>query len=88
MAHTPADKGVDIKGETLKLEHFKDGDKLTVFADQKKEQDCYAEVQLGKIYLVGKHVVKINQVDNTVAIDGIGAIEHAEQRRHGISHRD
>ena len=71
---TPADKGVDIKGETLKLDHFKDGDKLTVFADQKKDHDSYAEVLLGKIYLVGKHVIKINQQDNTVHIDGIGAM--------------
>ncbi len=70
----PGDKGVDIIGETIMVKHFKEGDTLTVFADQKKEQVAYAEVQLDKMYLVGKHEVIISQPDNTVDIAGIGAM--------------
>ncbi|HYV39575.1 MAG TPA: hypothetical protein VE988_28060, partial [Gemmataceae bacterium] len=65
---TPKDKGVDIKGDTLSLFHFVEGDLLKVFGDTKP-----AELQLEDLYLLGPKVT-INQKDNTAVVEGAGAM--------------
>jgi len=65
----PEDKGVDIKGETLNLFHFVEGDIIKVFGDARGQ----AQLQLDETYLIGPKVT-INQKENTAAVDGVGAM--------------
>ena len=69
----PGDKGVDIKGETLNIVHFTEGDTLKVYGDSRP-----AELQLGELYLLGPKVT-INQKENTAAVE-VPAHADAEQR--------
>ena len=65
----PGDKGVDIKGETLNLLHFVEGDIIKVFGDATHK----AEMQMEDQYLTGPKIT-INQKDNTAAVEGTGAM--------------
>jgi hypothetical protein len=65
----PEDKGVDIKGETLDLLHFADGDILKVFGSERGEPP--AQLQLGDLFLQGPQVT-IDQRANTAAVEGLG----------------
>jgi hypothetical protein len=65
----PEDKGVDIKGETLDLLHFIDGDVLKVFGSEQGEPP--AQLQLGDLFLQGPQVT-IDQRANTAAVEGLG----------------
>jgi hypothetical protein len=67
---TPEDKGVDIKGETLNLLHFIEGDILKVYGDSRSGP---AQLQLGELFLLGPKVF-INQKENTANIEGVGAM--------------
>src|SRR5262249_27006463 len=62
----PDDKGVDIRGETLQLNHHTDGNILVVTGPQN-----LAQVQMNKITSHG-HEVQIDQVINTAKVDGAG----------------
>jgi hypothetical protein len=62
----PGDRGVDIRGEFLKLDHFVDGNKLEVLGNN-------AQVQLNQICIIGP-VVNIDQTTNRAAVRGRGAM--------------
>jgi hypothetical protein len=66
---TPRDKGVDIKGDLLKLLHFLQGDILYVFGEPRRN----AELQLGDLVLIGPQVT-INQRDNMAEVQGLGTM--------------
>ncbi len=76
----PDDKGVDIRGQTLQLEHEpgdgsqSDGNKMVVTADREKGPNELAYVQIDKITMLGP-VVTIDQVRNTVDIKGVGSMK-------------
>jgi len=63
----PADKGTDIKGETLNLVHHAEGDVLIVFGDSRGP----AELQFGEMFISGPKVT-INQKENTAEVVGVG----------------
>jgi hypothetical protein len=62
----PDERGVDIRGETLELQHKLDGNILTVTGD-------HARVQLDKIDIVGPQV-NIDQTANEAWVDGMGVM--------------
>ncbi len=64
------DKGVDIKGEMLRLQHDPSGDILDVYAGDPRE---LAELQLGDLFLKGPKV-RIDQQKNLAWVVGIGAM--------------
>jgi hypothetical protein len=66
---TPTDKGVDIQGEALKLNHFVEGDILNVYGNPSEP----AELQLGELFLVAPKV-NINQKTNSAWAEGVGAM--------------
>jgi hypothetical protein len=66
----PEDKGIDIKGETLNLVRYPQGDVLVVFGDSREP----GHLQLGELLLVGPKVT-INQKDNTAEVEGAGAMQ-------------
>lgn len=63
------DKGVDIRGETLILQHYLDGDVLKVFGDKNDP----GRLQLGELFLLGPKVT-IDQRNNTAIVDGAGGM--------------
>jgi hypothetical protein len=63
----PDDKGVDIRGDTLKLTHFVDGNILAVTGDQ-------ARVQLNTVTIMGP-TVNIDQTTNEVSVYGPGIMQ-------------
>lgn len=63
---SPDDRGVDITGDTLNLDHSPDGSILLV-------KGSLAEVQMNKICILGPNV-SIDQKDNRVKVFGIGAM--------------
>ncbi len=63
---SPEDKGVDIRGQTLQLAHFVEGNVLLVTGD-------LAEVHLDKLSILGPEV-NIDQKENRVWVNGIGAM--------------
>jgi hypothetical protein len=63
----PGDKGVDIRGDTLKLTRQTGGNLLVVTGD-------LARLLMDKIYIVGP-VVNIDQALNKVWVTGIGAMQ-------------
>lgn len=65
----PDDKGVDIKGDRLKLRHQPAGDLLEVFSDGADK----AELQLGEMLLIGP-AVTIDQQKNLAYVEGSGAM--------------
>jgi lipopolysaccharide export system protein LptA len=65
----PGDKGVDIKGEILTLDHHPSGSVLVVKGDGRGP----AQLQLGELFLVGPKVT-INQQKNEAKVEGIGAM--------------
>jgi hypothetical protein len=67
----PKDKGVNISGEMLQLDHDASGDKLQVFGDGRGK---VAELQLGEMILIGPKVV-IDQRDNTANVEGVGTMD-------------
>jgi hypothetical protein len=64
---TPEEKGVDIRGETLNLKHFADGNELTVTANE------LAQVQLEQLFILGPEV-NIHQTTNKAWVNGPGAM--------------
>jgi len=66
---TPKEKGIDIKGELLKLFHFVQGDDLHVWGDARRP----AELHLGELTLIGPQVM-ISQKDNMAEVKGVGAM--------------
>src|SRR5262249_40071794 len=64
---SPEDKGVDIIGDTLQLNHFPDGNVLVVTGD-------LAKLLLDKLYIVGPEV-HIDQPDNKAWVNGAGAMQ-------------
>jgi lipopolysaccharide export system protein LptA len=66
----PEDKGVDIKGEMLRLQHDPSGDILDVYAGDPRD---LAELQLGDLFLKGPKV-RIDQQKNLAWVVGIGAM--------------
>lgn len=67
---TPADKGVDIRGQTLNLRHLADGNILVVTG----ENDRLAFVQFDKLQIRGP-IVHINQITNRAQVDGLGSLK-------------
>jgi len=61
---TPEERGTDIRGDTLELDHHIDGNVLTVTGN-------HAQVQLNKVFILGP-TVKIDQTTNEVWVTGIG----------------
>jgi hypothetical protein len=70
----PEDKGTDIRGQTLKIEHFPEGSVLVVTADRDKGPNELAYVQLDQITILGT-VVNIDQVQNQAWVDGLGSMK-------------
>jgi lipopolysaccharide export system protein LptA len=66
---TPQDKGVDIKGEIVTLDHHVSGNVLVVIGNERGP----AQLQLGELFLLGPKVT-INQQKNEAKIEGIGAM--------------
>jgi lipopolysaccharide export system protein LptA len=64
---TPEDKGVDIKGATLNLNHTNDGNILVVTGD-------LAQLQMNQIFIMGPEV-NIDQVQNKAWVNGVGAMQ-------------
>lgn len=62
----PEDKGVDIRGQTLQMKHYVEGNVLLVTGD-------LAEVHLDKLSILGPEV-NIDQKENNVWVNGIGAM--------------
>src|SRR5262249_20370545 len=60
----PGDKGVDISGDTLQLDHHIDGNVLAVTGN-------HAKVQMNKISILGSEV-NIDQTSNVVQVNGTG----------------
>jgi lipopolysaccharide export system protein LptA len=65
-ASSPEDRGVDIRGDTLKLNHLVDGNILVVTGE-------HAQVQINKITILGPEV-NIDQTSNEVWVTGIGVM--------------
>jgi hypothetical protein len=65
------EKGVDIKGETLRMDCFPEGNVLVVTGD-------LAELRLDKIYILGPEV-NIDQATNKAWVNGIGAMQMESQ---------
>jgi lipopolysaccharide export system protein LptA len=63
----PDDKGVDIRGDALQLNHYADGNVLVVTGNSQ----YLAQVQLNKITIHG-HEVRIDQIINSAKVDGAG----------------
>ena len=63
---TPEDEGVDIKGKTLQMTHFVDGNVLVVTGD-------LAYVQMDKTTILGPEVT-INQKENSANVRGNGTM--------------
>lgn len=68
---SPEDKGVDIRGETMQLTHFLDGNILNVTGD-------LAQVQLDKLSILGPEV-NIDQRANKAWVQGVGAMRMPSQ---------
>lgn len=66
----PGDKGVDIRGDHLTLDHFLEGSILVVTGSLAQ----LAQVQLNKLTIAGPEV-KIDQKSNTAWVYGIGAMQ-------------
>jgi hypothetical protein len=65
---SPDNRGVDIQGDTLKLEHKGDGNFLVVTAED------WAHLRLDKIYIAGPEV-NIDQSANTAWVNGTGCMK-------------
>ncbi|MCI0460264.1 MAG: LptA/OstA family protein [Gemmataceae bacterium] len=63
---TPEERGVDIRGDTLRLHHYPTGNLLTVTGNQ-------AQVHLNKLYIFGPEV-NIDQTSNKVWVNGVGVM--------------
>jgi lipopolysaccharide export system protein LptA len=64
---TPAEKGIDIHGETLELKHHLNGNEIEVTGDNTN----HAAVQLNQVYILGP-VVNLDQTANRVWVNGPG----------------
>src|SRR5262249_8216868 len=64
---TPEEKGVDIRGETLNLKHFADGNELTVTSSE------LAQVQMDQLFILGPEV-NIHQTTNRPWANAPGAM--------------
>ncbi|GIW78579.1 MAG: hypothetical protein KatS3mg105_0386 [Gemmatales bacterium] len=65
------DRGIEIRGDSLQLDHDKEGSFLIVIGD-------LAKVQLNRIAIYGPEV-NIDQKNNKAWVDGIGAMEMITQ---------
>src|SRR5205823_2201516 len=63
----PEDKGVDIRGETLQLNHFPEGDVLVVTGN-------LALVQMNKSSIIGPEIT-IDQKTNVAQVHGLGVMK-------------
>lgn len=70
----PDEKGLNIKGEILTLDHQASGDVLVVKADQRDPARHPAQLQLGELYLFGPKVT-INQQKNEAKVEGLGGMQ-------------
>jgi hypothetical protein len=68
---TPDEKGIDIVGDKLHLQHFPEGNQLVVTGD-------LAQLRLDKIFIVGPEV-NIDQAANKAFVNGIGAMQMESQ---------
>lgn len=64
---SPEDKGVDIRGETLRLTHRADGNLLVVTGD-------LAQLRMDKLFIIGPEI-NVDQAANTAWVNGIGAMQ-------------
>jgi lipopolysaccharide export system protein LptA len=64
---TPAEKGVDIHGETLELKHHPNGNEIEVTGENTNP----ATVQLNRVYILGP-VVNLDQTANRAWVNGPG----------------
>jgi hypothetical protein len=71
-AEKPTDKGLDIKGEWLKLSRFPSGDTLVIHGDSRDFRSP-ARMQFGEMKLIGPEVT-IDQVKNLATVYGPGAM--------------
>lgn len=72
------DRGVDIRGHTLRLQRTLEGNILTVAGDLRKQRDGMilgdlAQVQLDKLTILGPEV-NIDQKDNKAWVYGLGSM--------------
>jgi hypothetical protein len=63
----PAERGVNISGDTLELEPHPEGHQLHVTGD-------LAQLEMGKIYITGPEI-KIDQVANKAWVNGAGMLK-------------
>ncbi len=71
----PEDKGIDIKGSTLRLDWRPEGNLLTVAADDKgspNEEDL-AQMLVRNLYIIGPEI-NVDQRDDRVWVNGSGAM--------------
>ncbi|MFL5245588.1 MAG: hypothetical protein ACJ8FY_26125 [Gemmataceae bacterium] len=64
---SPEDKGVDIRGDTLQLNHFPEGNVLTVTGEN------LAQLRMDKLFILGTEI-NVDQVKNETRVDKIGAM--------------
>src|SRR5579859_4715484 len=64
---TLEDKGVDIRGDTLQLNHFPDGNVLTVTGEN------LAQLRMDKLFILGTEI-NVDQVKNEARVDKTGAM--------------
>jgi hypothetical protein len=70
------DKGLDIKGSTLKIKWYPQGNELTVSSDDKSLQaneDDLAQMLFKNLYIIGQ-TIEIDQKEDTVSVPGAGAM--------------
>jgi lipopolysaccharide export system protein LptA len=65
----PEDRGVDIRGDTLELTRFAEGNVLVVTGEPTQP----AQVQLNKLTILGPEVT-IDQKENTATVNGVGSM--------------
>jgi hypothetical protein len=69
----PDEKPVDIHGSTLNMNYRPEGNLLVVSGEEGEDNDL-AQLQMDKIYIIGP-TVNIDQRDNVVWVDGVGAMQ-------------
>jgi hypothetical protein len=70
----PDEKPVDIRGSTLNMNYRPEGNLLVVSGEEGEVPNDLAQLQMDKIYIIGP-TVNIDQRDNLVWVDGVGAMQ-------------
>jgi lipopolysaccharide export system protein LptA len=70
----PDERPVDVRGSTLSLTYRPDGNFLVVSGEEGEGPNDLAQLQMDKIYIIGP-TVNIDQRDNLVWVDGVGAMQ-------------